>query len=99
MTSGGVDDDDTVISKFRLNLEKSCHNAVSKAIEFDKLLTKSDYNFFPKLAQKYVFPWGKTLISSIFQNFTVSCLLNSDLYYKAHYKDLVYTFNEENTVG
>ena len=51
----------------------------------------------PRICLKYTFPWG--IISGLFERFTVNCIINTDLYYKMHWKDAVYAYNEKNTIG
>lgn len=51
----------------------------------------------PCVCLKYSFPWG--LIPGLFERFTVQCIINTDLYYKMHWKNAVYAYNEQNTIG
>jgi hypothetical protein len=51
----------------------------------------------PRISLKYVFPWGTT--AGLFERFTVNCIINTEVYYKMHWKDAVYAYNEENTIG
>lgn len=54
-------------------------------------------NYAPKIAQKYEFPWG--LVTGLFERFTTSCFIYSDLYRKMHFKNLILAFTEDNTIG
>jgi hypothetical protein len=51
----------------------------------------------PRVCIKYSFPWG--MMAGLFERFTVNCIINTELYYKMHWKDAVYAYNEQNTIG
>ena len=51
----------------------------------------------PRICLKYSFPWGT--MPGLFERFTVNCIITTDLYYKMHWKDAVYAYNEQNTIG
>ena len=81
--------------KLRRHFQNECSNAVKNASAAG--IKSSNPVFMSRISQKYTFPWN--LKSGIFEKFSVNCLLNSDLYYKNHYKNVILGYNEENSVG
>lgn len=85
----------THLFKLRRHLQNECSNAIKNALSAG--IKNSSPVFMPRISQKYTFPW--TLKPGVFEKFSVNCLLNSDLYYKNHYKNVILGYNEENSVG
>lgn len=81
--------------KIRRNLQTECNNATKSAMAHG--IKKSKPDFMSRISQKYNFPWG--LMPGIFEKFSVNCILNSDLYYKTHYKNLIHGYSEDNSIG
>ncbi len=51
----------------------------------------------PVLAMKYSFMWS--LVAGIFERFSVNCILNTELYYKTHWKDAIHAQNEQDSIA
>lgn len=85
----------TNLFKMKRHLQNECINAAKSAITAG--IKGESPVFMSRISQKYTFPWS--LMSGIFEKFSVNCLINSDLYYKSHFKNLIYGYNEENSVG
>jgi Leucine-rich repeat (LRR) protein len=62
-----------------------------------KQIKKEKPLFLARLAHKYVFPWG--LMPGVFEKFSCDCIINSELYYKYHFKNFIQAYNEHNTIG
>lgn len=83
------------LNKIREGLILESNLAIQSAI--DKRIKKEKTLLGPKLAHKYIFPWN--LMPGLFEKFTTFCILNSDLYYKYHFKNFVLAYNESRTLG
>ncbi|CAF0772659.1 unnamed protein product [Brachionus calyciflorus] len=83
------------LSKIRKSLQTECINAAKNVVNIG--IKKSKPLFMSRISQKYTFPWG--LMCGIFEKFSVNCILNSDLYYKNHFKNFIYGYNEDNSIG
>jgi hypothetical protein len=59
--------------------------------------TNSTKPLIPVLGMKYTFLWS--LVTGVFERFSVNCILNTDLYYKTHWKDAIYAHNEQNSIA
>ncbi len=87
--------DTKLIAQLRAELIEQTKKAITFAI---KHKLKSEIpKHFSKLAQKYTFPWG--LKAGIFERFSNTLILNTELYFKSHYKNMFQAFNEENSIG
>jgi hypothetical protein len=80
-------------------LEVDCQNAFSNGLALSFFVNSENGTPLPKLVNKYTFATGKTIIKSVFNKFATNCILNSDLYYKAHFNNVIYANNEDNSVG
>ena len=87
--------DSAIILNDKLKLINQCTEAVNNAVSLK--LKRYRPASLPKIALKYSFPWG--LISGIFERFSSHCVINSELYYKTHYRDYIYAMNEENSIA
>jgi hypothetical protein len=58
---------------------------------------QTNTSIVPGIALKYTFPWN--LMDGIFERFSVSCIINTMLYYKSHWRDLIHAYDEQNTIG
>ena len=86
--------DKSEISRIKQTLASECRNNSDKAVKLK--LRKEKARLCPHIAHKYTFPWG--LSSGIFEKFSTSCIINSSLYYKVHYKNFIHAANEENDI-
>lgn len=87
--------DPSTVLKIKTDLETDCANSISLAVSLG--IKKTKPTCLSRISQKYSFPWG--LMSGVFEKFSVNCIINSDLYYKCHYKNFIYAYNEENSIG
>lgn len=85
----------TLVEKTRSKLRHEWNQAAHKAVQWR--LKKSVPTLVSKMVQKFTFQWG--LMPGVFEKFAVNCLFNSDLYYVNHYRNFIFAYNEENTVG
>jgi hypothetical protein len=86
------------ISRTQHKLDYDCQSALRNGL-VSSFFVESDSLFPLKLATKYTFTAGQAILKAVFQKFAVSCVLNSDLYYKAHFNNMIYAQNEENSLG
>jgi hypothetical protein len=87
--------DSGIILSDRFKLVNQCTAAVNNAVSLR--IKKFKPTSLPKISLKYAFPWG--LISGIFERFSSYCMINSELFYKSHYRDYIYAINEESSIG
>lgn len=88
-------EDESQILKSKFKLRNEWSQAVGMAVGYK--LKKAKPTLVSKIAQKYTFQWG--LLPGVFEKFSVNCFFNSDLYFISHYRNFIYAYNEENTVG
>ncbi len=87
------------ISRTQSKLEVECLTAFTNGSAVGFFATGENGVTLPKLVNKYTFASGQTIIKSVFQKFATNCILNSDLYYKAHFNNMIYAQNEDNSMG
>jgi hypothetical protein len=101
------------LNEIRIQMEQKCLNTIKTAQEknliSDDLLKTinsnesydrnepSKYLPIPILKHTFSFPWK--MMNGIFEKFSVQTILNSDLYFKEHFKNAIHSFNEENSIG
>ena len=83
------------LNEIKLKLISEC--SIAKQFAIESKLKKDNYHLKSIISQKYSFKWD--LINGIFDIFSTKCLINSDLYYKIHLKNLILAYNEENSIG
>jgi hypothetical protein len=89
-----LDEPEVFIGDLKRQLESECSNAMQLAVR-QGLKTKAN-GLLSKIAQKYVFAWG--LLPGVFHRFATSTMINSDFYYKSHFRNFIQAQNEENTI-
>lgn len=87
--------DKTILTQLRTELRDQCSKAIASAVKLK--LKKETPKLLSKLSHQYSFPWG--IKSGIFERFSTHLLLNTELCYKQHYKNLIQAYNEENSIG
>lgn len=85
-----------LVEKTRGKLRHEWTQAVHKAVSTWQL-KKAVPRLVSKIVQRFTFQWG--LLPGVFEKFSVNCLFNSDLYYVNHYRNFIFGYNEDNTVG
>ena len=86
--------DKNEISKLKQSLATDCRNNSDQAISLK--LRKEKTRLFPRISQKYSFPWGLT--AGIFEKFSTNCIINTSLYYKVHFKNFIHASNEDKDI-
>ena len=90
-----LDNASEAITATRLQLKQDCSRLQSIALS--SKFKQSIPALVPRISHVYTFPWG--LVAGIFERFSANCVINSDLYYKTHFKDFILAYNEDNSVG
>ena len=85
---------DNQLKQVQARLASEATNAANIALSVG--LKNTPPAHLAKISQKYEFPWG--LVTGLFEKFTTSCLLKSELNKKLHYKNLLQAYNEDNTL-
>jgi Leucine-rich repeat (LRR) protein len=89
-----LDEQEIFIDELKRQLESECSNAMHLAVK-QGLKTKA-HRLLSKISQKYSFTWG--LLPGVFHRFATSAMINSDFYYKSHFRNFIQAHNEENTI-
>lgn len=87
--------DEAELANTRYSLATMCSAAAAESVSLK--IKKERPRLLARISKKYSFPWG--LLSGIFEKFSVNLIINSDIYYKVHYKNFIYALSEENDVG
>jgi hypothetical protein len=88
-------EEEAELANTRYSLATMCSAAASESVSLK--LKNEKPAFLARISKKYAFPWG--VMSGIFEKFSVNLIINSDIYYKVHYKNFIYALSEENDVG